>query len=124
MIHYRKVALRTAGRRAKAAELAQVLIEGEPSSPKKSRPARAPRPPRTQDPEAPSELPREFEKLRAWRLGVARERGVPAFQILTDRVLLAICERMPSSEEELLQVPGIGPKVLQKYGDDLLKQLR
>lgn len=125
-IQYRKVALRSAGRRAKAPELAQVLIEGAaPSASKKPRPTQARRPQRAlQDPEAPSELPREFEKLRAWRLGIARARGVPAFQILTDRVLLAICERMPSSEEELLQVPGIGPKVLQKYGEELLRQLR
>jgi DNA topoisomerase III len=72
-------------------------------------------------PEMPSELPRLFEDLRAWRLEQARKTGVPAFRILSDRVLLAICEAMPSTEDQLTSVPGVGSKIVKKYGPDLLQ---
>ena len=71
----------------------------------------------------PSEHPKLFEDLRAWRLAEARKKGVPAFRILTDRVLYAICEEQPSSESSLLQVPGMGPKLVKQYGEEILGQI-
>jgi DNA topoisomerase-3 len=76
------------------------------------------------DPSAPSEMPKLFEELRSWRLEVARKKGVPAFRILSDRVLFALCEAMPRSEEELLQVSGIGPKIVSQYGSALLSKIQ
>ena len=61
-----------------------------------------------------------FERLRAWRLGQARRRRVPAFRILTDRTLTAICRARPADEEELLEVAGIGPTTVRKYGRKIL----
>ncbi len=74
---------------------------------------------------ATAEAPRELvEKLKAWRLGEARRRGVPAFRILTDRTLLALAAERPSSEEDLLQVPGLGPRLAQRHGPELLRLLK
>lgn len=61
-----------------------------------------------------------FERLREWRLKEARRRKVPAFRILTDRTLAAICRARPVDDEELLEVAGIGPTLLRKYGRKIL----
>jgi DNA topoisomerase-3 len=61
--------------------------------------------------------------LRSWRTEEARERGIPAFRILTDRTLVGIARAHPSDEDELLAVSGIGPALLKKYGRVLLTLL-
>jgi DNA topoisomerase-3 len=61
-----------------------------------------------------------FEKLREWRLKEARRRRVPAFRILTDRTLADICRARPADQEELLDVPGIGPALARKFGGKIL----
>jgi DNA topoisomerase-3 len=58
--------------------------------------------------------------LRAWRTAEAKKRRVPAFRILTDRTLIGIVQARPKDESELLDVAGIGPTLLQKYGRALL----
>ncbi|MBX5484625.1 MAG: RecQ family ATP-dependent DNA helicase, partial [Myxococcaceae bacterium] len=62
--------------------------------------------------------------LKAWRLQEARRRKVPAFRILTDRTLAALARARPSTEEELLQVSGIGPRIAQTYGRQLVALCR
>ncbi|RPH57099.1 hypothetical protein EHM82_02045, partial [bacterium] len=64
--------------------------------------------------------PRLFEALKAWRKTEAQKRRIPAFRILTDRALTALAAQRPRSEVELLEVPGIGPTIVQKYGRELL----
>ena len=54
--------------------------------------------------------------LRAWRLAEAKKLGVPAFRVLTDRALQAIAADLPASTSELLAIPGIGLKTVEKYG--------
>ncbi|MFV2073266.1 MAG: RecQ family ATP-dependent DNA helicase [Thermoanaerobaculales bacterium] len=61
-----------------------------------------------------------YEKLREWRLKEARRRRVPAFRILTDRTLAAICRARPVDQEELLDVAGIGPAKAGSYGRKIL----
>jgi DNA helicase II / ATP-dependent DNA helicase PcrA len=64
-----------------------------------------------------------FEKLRAWRLAVAREASVPAYVVFTDATLTAIAEREPSSEGELAQISGVGARKLGLYGEQVLALL-
>jgi DNA topoisomerase-3 len=61
-----------------------------------------------------------LEALRSWRLAEARRRGVPAFRILTDRALDGIASAKPRTEAALLQVVGMGPVLVGKYGYALL----
>lgn len=63
-------------------------------------------------------------ELKAWRLARSRLEGVPAFRILTDAVLLALVTERPQTEADLLKIPGIGPRLAQKYGTELLQELR
>ena len=57
-----------------------------------------------------------FERLREWRSATAKEQGVPAFVVLHDSTLEAICLRRPRSRNELLLVPGIGERKAERYG--------
>ena len=64
--------------------------------------------------------PRLIEELRSWRLTQARAQRIPAFRVFPDRTLNAIVQARPASEEELLQVSGIGPRLAGKYGARIL----
>ncbi len=59
------------------------------------------------------------EALRTWRLEEARRRGVPAFRILTDKVLRKIAITRPATSDELLAIPGIGMSTIEKYGPSI-----
>jgi superfamily II DNA helicase RecQ len=58
--------------------------------------------------------------LKAWRRSEARKRQIPAFTILSDRVLTAVAAIQPSNETALLKVNGMGPTLVQKYGKQIL----
>ena len=62
--------------------------------------------------------------LKAWRLEESRRKGVPAFRVLTDRALLGIAAADPEGEEELVQVRGVGARVVKQYGREILALLR
>ena len=62
--------------------------------------------------------------LRAWRLGIAREHGVPAFVVFHDATLEAIAALKPGTREALRGVSGVGEKKLERYGEALLEVVR
>ncbi len=64
--------------------------------------------------------PAMVKRLKEWRRAQAKQRGVPAFRILTDRVLLAIAADRPRSLAELLRVRGLGPKLVERHGAAIL----
>ncbi len=64
-----------------------------------------------------------FERLRGWRRSVAAAEDVPAFVVFGDRTLRELARRNPSASQALVQVPGIGPAKLARYGDDVLRVL-
>ncbi|RAI35621.1 hypothetical protein CH338_18905 [Rhodoplanes elegans] len=63
-------------------------------------------------------------QLKAWRAGVARTRGVPAFVVLHDTTLDAIAASRPTTLDQLRGMPGIGEKKLEHYGADLVALVR
>ena len=62
--------------------------------------------------------------LRAWRTGMARKRGVPAYVIFHDATLEGIASSRPKTHDQLRAVAGIGDKKLERYGDALLLLVR
>ncbi|WP_426756588.1 DNA topoisomerase 3 [Myxococcus sp. Y35] len=64
--------------------------------------------------------PRLVEALKEWRLAEARKRRVPAFRILTDRVLAAIATACPENGTELMAIHGVGPSLTERYGAQIL----
>ncbi len=65
-----------------------------------------------------------LDALKALRKELARERGVPAYQVFSDATLVEMVARRPASEAQLLAVPGVGPKKLAVYGDEFLSTIR
>ena len=61
-----------------------------------------------------------FETLRAWRAEASREAGVPAYIVFSDATLMALAEALPADRNELLDVPGVGPVKVERYGAQLL----
>ena len=65
-----------------------------------------------------------LEALKEWRGALAKARGIPAYVIFTDLTMIALAESRISSSEELLEVPGIGLRKLELYGDEILELLQ
>ena len=53
--------------------------------------------------------------LRALRLEIARERGVPAYIVFPDRTLIDMVRRRPRTEAEFAEVNGVGAAKLKEF---------
>ena len=65
-----------------------------------------------------------FQRLRALRKRLADEGNVPPYIVFNDATLRAMVRMRPQTEEELLQVPGVGAKKLERYGAAFLAELK
>lgn len=62
--------------------------------------------------------------LRAWRKAEATKKRVPAFRIMSDKVLSGIATSRPDNETALLAVHGVGPSLVTKHGVKILEIVR
>ncbi|MBF0093183.1 MAG: DNA helicase RecQ [Alphaproteobacteria bacterium] len=62
-----------------------------------------------------------FQALRARRLELARQQGVPPYVIFHDTTLAAIARERPKSIQALSGLPGVGQAKLERYGADFLQ---
>jgi superfamily II DNA helicase RecQ len=65
-----------------------------------------------------------FERLRTLRKRLADEQGVPAYIVFSDKVLRELAEHRPQRPYDMLQVSGVGPAKLERYGDAFLDEIR
>jgi DNA helicase II / ATP-dependent DNA helicase PcrA len=65
-----------------------------------------------------------FEALRTWRIERARTDGVPAYVVADNKTLAAVANQRPTSAEELMAVPGMGPHRITNYGDEIVAIVR
>jgi len=61
------------------------------------------------------------EALRQWRLETSRAKQVSAFVILFNSSLDELCEKQPSTPDELRRISGFGPKKTERYGKEVLE---
>lgn len=64
--------------------------------------------------------PELFERLRLWRREQAAEAGVPAYVVMSQQALLGIANLLPGSSAELGRIKGVGPKLVERYGEQVL----
>jgi ATP-dependent DNA helicase RecQ len=64
-----------------------------------------------------------FERLRAWRTGVAKELGMPPYVIFHDSTLRQIAAAPPTTMAGLALVNGVGETKLARYGQQILDVL-
>jgi ATP-dependent DNA helicase RecQ len=48
-------------------------------------------------------------------------QGVPAYVVAHDRTLRELAEARPRSAQELMDVPGFGPRKTEKFGEAFLR---
>lgn len=65
--------------------------------------------------------PNLAKQLKKWRSNYAKEEGLPAYIILTQKSLLAIANLLPRNNKELLKIPGIGHAKMSKYGSEIIQ---
>lgn len=71
--------------------------------------------------EADIEHPELFQILREWRSARASEENVAHFQVMHQKTLVQIAVNLPDSIPALLAIKGIGKKLAEKYGEDLVR---
>ncbi len=103
-----------------------VVAESKPI-PRKGKGKKTRRPELASQPEptAPSsDEEARFIALKALRRRIADARHMPAYIVFSDATLIAMAEQRPRTEEELLAIPGVGPRKLAAYGEAFLALLR
>lgn len=65
--------------------------------------------------------PQLYETLRSWRKAEADSLKLPAYTVLHQRALVGIVNTLPTTARELLAIPGIGKKIIERYGKQLLE---
>lgn len=64
-----------------------------------------------------------WHALKAKRMELAKEQGVPPYVIFHDSTLLEILNQKPGSLTEMSQITGVGQAKLERYGDAFLEVL-
>jgi len=141
VIKFRKVRLADAGREVRAGSHLELLVSdgiveefaGRNSVPVRAKKAKAATQSRTaasvagKPPAAaePVKLTAEDEvlaaRIREWRAGEAKRLRVPAYIVLHDRTLEALAHGRPKNPRELLEIDGMGPAKVERFGEELLR---
>ena len=67
--------------------------------------------------------PELFARLKKLRAALAAKASVPAYVVFTDATLRDMCAKMPTDEQELLQVSGVGERKAHRYGKAFLEEI-
>lgn len=62
-----------------------------------------------------------FEQLRALRLEIAKENGIPPYVVFSDKTLKEMAEKLPQDKEAMLDVSGVGEVKFDRYGKAFLE---
>ena len=84
--------------------------------------ASSPQPPKLSKQSGSTDIDNDLATLlRQWRLAKAREEGIPPYVVLQQKALQAIATNAPRTPAELKRQLGIGPKTIEKYGNEILE---
>jgi ATP-dependent DNA helicase RecQ len=65
-----------------------------------------------------------FERLRALRREIARERGIPPYLVFNDRTLHEMSAYRPASRRAMSDIHGVGEVKLETYAEPFLTAIR
>jgi superfamily II DNA helicase RecQ len=105
---------------------ARVATRTAPSTPRRPAQAQVPRTMESTEERPPLDDSgqRATAELRRWRARRAKELGVPAYRLLSNRQLDALARMRPMTLSTLLEVDGIGAARVSAHGEELLGCLR
>jgi len=64
-----------------------------------------------------------FDRLKAHRKKLADAQGVPAYVVFNDATLQELSIQRPTTDEEILNISGIGQKKASQYGREFIDQI-
>ncbi|TKB98856.1 helix-turn-helix domain-containing protein [Pedobacter cryophilus] len=64
-----------------------------------------------------------YQMFKKWRDDLAAENNVPVYQVLPQKVLTDLVNKLPSNFEELESIKGIGKVKVKQYGNELLTMI-
>jgi len=129
---FRKVRLTAAGlevrpRTPLALLLSDGIVEefgGRTAAPARAKKAKAAAGKKPGAAAGPVELTAEDEalvaRIKAWRAAEAKRLGFPAYMVLNDRTVAALAQARPENPRQLLEVDGMGPAKVEKFGEAIL----
>lgn len=65
-----------------------------------------------------------LEVLKTWRSNEGAERSIPLYMVASNKTLDSLATDKPTSVQTLGSVSGVGPKMVERYGDELLSIIR
>lgn len=65
-----------------------------------------------------------LDELRGLRLSLARRDGLREFMVFSNDTLEQLAAMRPTTERAMLEISGIGPAKMEKYGADVLRVIR
>ncbi|MBV70919.1 MAG: recombinase RecQ [Myxococcales bacterium] len=77
----------------------------------------------TDDPSVPSDGEVMVSGLKAFRLRLAKDAGVPAYSIFTNKSLNQMVLAPPTDESEFLNIHGLGTAKWAKFGAELINEI-
>ena len=60
-------------------------------------------------------------RIKDWRGEEAKRLRVPAYMVLHDRTITVLAQARPKTPRELLEIDGIGPMKVERFGQELLR---
>jgi RecQ family ATP-dependent DNA helicase len=126
-IHYKRAALTQEGYRFDRNGIKEMLVPVKKITEKRRQAGVKIR--RQQKERVPSSLSRAENsdlnnRLKTWRNSLALKRGIPAFRIFSNNVLNNLCSDLPTTEDELIMVSGVGPYFVEKYGKKVIEIIK
>jgi ATP-dependent DNA helicase RecQ len=61
-----------------------------------------------------------YQELLALRKEIAQKEDIPSYRVFQNKTLAEFCEKRPKNKSEMLNISGVGPVLLEKYGDRFL----
>jgi ATP-dependent DNA helicase RecQ len=101
-----------------------LMLPREPELPRESEIPNAPAKPSGTAPEAGEGDEDLFARLKELRKDIAREARVPAYIVFSNAALRDMCRKRPGNPSRFLEVSGVGPAKLEKYGDAFIALIR
>ena len=65
-----------------------------------------------------------FIILKELRMEISREEKIPPYMVFGDSTLKELSNRMPITDEQFLDISGVGNSKLNKYGDKFMAKIK
>lgn len=65
-----------------------------------------------------------LRELKATRKTLASNEGVPLYMIFSNGTLKEMVEKLPTTEDEMLKIKGVGPVKMRQYGKHFIREIK